>query len=425
MDNNFSSPDFNNLNQENLNGQQPTTGGRFAPPEEDNITIRTMESDLERVKSSGGNLPTDENLGNINFIPSGNQNPESASSFQAKEAEPYFEAPNINPSEVVGGVDFNQAPSDFNQAPSTNQMPNQVSNQEPLNTIPEDLSFSPINIPPAGGDINQPQEFISPEFPQQVKPKSSKSLILIAVAVILVAGGVLGYFVIWPKFAKPQQPVITPTTTSTTTTTTTTTLPPSPFISISSPYQKSSFEIKIIGSLVTQAIRNEALSQILPPSTFKVLIPIHNELLSNEEVMLSLIPSLPERLQPYLLARKYLVYSYYGEVNPSLGLIVEIGRENQEAVKNVFLAWEKGKILDDLSNFILVEKPSKIKCTFQEKELLGATVRFCDFGKKELGIGYAFFDDYLIISSSEESIQNAISHLQGTREPIYPSPVVK
>jgi len=76
-------------------------------------------------------------------------------------------------------------------------------------------------------------------------------------------------------------------------------------------------------------------------------------------VILSLIPNLPESLKPYLLGRKYLVYVYYGEVNPSLGLIIEIGQSSKEEVKGIFATWEKGKILTDLSNFWLIKTPKR------------------------------------------------------------------
>ena len=411
-DKNFS---FNNFNQE------PT----FSPSE--NINIRTMQSDLEKIKSEGGNIPTSEipPFQNQNFTlktppqmstpsTSGFLTPDSSfqggfnqtfqtptestigSSFH-KESETYFETPPISPTEV----------SSFQEMPS-----------------PENLSFSPYQTPPTPPTGETGQEFVSPEFHPQV-PKKSKLLLPLLLAGILVAVGVMGYFVVWPKLFKKPIPVTTTTislvTETVITTTTTTTLPPSPFVEISTPYEKAIIEIKVIGDIIVSNIRKEAMTNLGAVNTFKVIIPsVKRETLTTEEVALSLIPNLPERLRNILLKGKYLVYAYYGEVNPSLGLILEVNKEEREEAEAAFLSWEKGKIISDLSKFVLVDMPKKITCKFKESELLGARVRFCDFGSKEKGIGYAFFDTYLIISSSKESLQSAINHLQGSREVIYP-----
>ncbi len=391
-------PDFN-FSQSNNNFNQSSL---------ENTYIRTMQSDLEKLKEEGGNLPTGEIPSSFSQFPSQSfsQGPsqESSSSFSQsfsqKESETNFEIPPIQPTETAS----------IPEVPS-----------------PENLSFSPYQTPPPEGP--SPQEFVSSDFTPS-SPKKSKLLFPLILAVILVGVGVLGYFVIWPKISKKITPVVS-TTTSTIlttvettiapTTTTTTTLPPSPFVRISSPYEKAPVSIKIIGSLVVASLKKEVLESPSSLGTFKVLMPLAKDVLTTEEVVLSLIPNIPERLKNIVLDGKYLVYAYYGEVNPSLGLILEVDKENMEEAQNVFLSWEKGKIISDLSNFVLAEMPKKITCKFKESELVGAKVRFCDFGTKEKGIGYAFFDQYLVISSSLESLQSAINHLQGEREAIYPS----
>jgi len=403
---NFSFDDFN---------QEST----FSPSE--NINIRTMQSDLEKIKSEGGDIPTNNisfsqpqgsvfqkppssiseipSQGGFNQIPQSPTGSSLSSSFH-KESETYFETPPISPTEV----------------PFLQETPS-----------PENLSFSPYQTPPTPPTASAGQEFVSPEFNPQ-SPKKSKLLLPLLLAGVLVAVGVMGYFVIWPKLFKKPTLVTTTTTTllvteTVITTTTTTTLPPSPFIGISTPYEKAIVEIKVIGEIIASNIRKEATTNLSPVNTFKVIIPSVKGSLTTEEVVLSLIPNLPERLKSVLLKGKYLVYAYYGEVNPSLGLILEVNKEEREEAEAAFLSWEKGKIIGDLSKFVLVDMPKKITvttCKFKETEFLGAKIRFCDFGSKEKGIGYAFFDTYLIISSSKESLQSAINHLQGPREEIYP-----
>ncbi len=332
---------------------------RFSPPPS-NVFIRTSQSDLEKIKSEGGA---------ISGMP----------------------PPPITPSSV---------PS-MEQEPSMQPEP-AFSDSEP--------SFAPEA--PVGMS-----EFSTTEAEPSQK---NKLLPFIIIGVLIVAVVALGYFYLWPKFFEAK-PVVT-TTTTTTISTTTTTLAASPYPQVSGPFQKSLFNIEISGSDVVKAIKDSALSEMAAPGTFKILIPkVHNDPLTNEEVVLSLIPQLPTRLKPYMLARKYLVYAYYGEVNPSLGLMIDIGEESKEEVKSIFLAWEKKLgILDDLKDFFLVSIPKKTANDFKETTNAGAEIRYFTYSGEEAAITYAFYEGYLTITSSLESVNSAISHFQGVTEPIYP-----
>lgn len=341
---------------------------RFSPPPS-NVFIRTSQSDLEKIKSEGGvisGMPSSSPLSTP--IPS----MEQVSSIQGTQPEPSM-----------------QSEPAFSES-------------EP--------SFAPES--PAG---------IS-EFPTtEVGPvKKNKLLPFIIIGALIVLVVALGYFYLWPKFFEAK-PVVT-TTTTTIVSTTTTTLVASPYPQVSGPFQKSLFNIEISGSDIVKSIKDSAVSELASPGTFKILIPkVHNDALTNEEVVLSLIPKLPIRLQPYMLARKYLVYSYYGEVNPSLGLIIDIGEESKEEVKSIFLAWEKNfGILDDLKELFLISIPKKTAKDFNETTNAGAEIRYFTYSGEEAAVTYAFYDMYLIISSSLESVNSAISHLQGVTEPIYP-----
>ena len=341
---------------------------KFSPPPS-NVFIRTSQSDLEKIKSEGGAI-------------SGMPPP-----------PPPSPPPPVTPSSV---------PS-MGQEPSIQPEP-AFSESEP--------SFAPEA--PVG---------IS-EFPitEVEPPQKNKLLPFIIIGVLIVAVAALGYFYIWPKFFETKPIVTTTTTTTTTISTTTTTLAASPYPQISGPFQKSLFNIEISSSDIAKAIKDAAISEIAAPGIFKILIPkVHNDALTNEEVVLSLIPQLPTRLKPYMLARKYLVYSYYGTVNPSLGLIIDIGEESKEEVKSIFLAWEKRLgILNDLKDFFLVSIPKKTANDFKETTNAGAEIRSFTYSGEEAAITYAFSDQYLIMSSSLESVNSAISHLQGITEPIYP-----
>lgn len=330
---------------------------RFSPPPS-NVFIRTSESDLEKIKSEGGAVS--------GISPQPPQPSSPLSPTPPVQPEPAFSEPSITPEGLS---------SEITEFPSVEAQP----------------------------------------------PQKNKLLPFIIIGILIIAGSGLGYFYLWPKLFKPNAPVVV-TTTSTSVATTTTTLPSSPYPQVSGPFQKSLFDIGISGPNVVEAIKQSATSELGSPGTFKILIPkVHNDHLTNEEIVLSLIPQLPMRLKPYLLARKYLVYAYYGEVNPSLGLIIDIGEESKEEVKSIFLAWEKKLgILEDLKNLFLIEIPKRTDKNFKETTNAGAEIRYFTYSGEEAAITYAFYDKYLIMSSSLESVNSAISHLQGVTEPIYP-----
>ena len=348
---------------------------RFSPPPS-NVFIRTSQSDLEKIKSEGGA---------ISGMPPPPVTP------------PPVTPPPVSSMEQESSIQGVQAESDMQPEPA-------FSESEPSFTPEAPVGMSEFSITEA-----EP-------------PQKNKLLPFIIAGVLIVAVVVLGYFYIWPKFFEAKPVVTTTTTTTTISTTTTTTLAASPYPQVSGPFQKSLFNIEISGSDVVKAVKDSAISEMAVPGTFKILIPkVHNDALTNEEVVLSLIPQLPTRLKPYMLARKYLVYAYYGGVNPSLGLIIDIGEESKEEVKSIFLAWEKRLgILNDLKDFFLVSIPKKTVNDFKETTNAGAEIRYFTYSGEEAAITYAFSDKYLIMSSSLESVNSAISHLQGITEPIYP-----
>ena len=345
---------------------------RFSPPPS-NVFIRTSKSDLEKIKSEGGAI-------------SGMPPSPPPSSF-----------PPPPPSDAFAYV----PPTSIQPEPSMQPEP-AFSDSEPSFTPEEPVGMSEFSVTEA-----EP-------------PQKNKLLPFIIIGVLIIAVVVLGYFYLWPKFFQAK-PVVT-TTTSTSIPTTTTTLAASPYPQVSGPFQKSLFNVEISGADVIVSMKNAAISELASPGTFKILIPkVHNDPLTNEEVVLSLIPQLPMRLKPYMLARKYLTYSYYGEVNPSLGLIIDIGEESKEEVKSVFLAWEnKLGILNDLKEFFLISIPKKTANDFKETTNAGAEIRYFTYSGEEAAVAYAFYSQYLIMSSSLESVNSAISHLQGITEPIYP-----
>lgn len=364
--------------------QTPEPEQRFSPPPS-NVFIRTSQSDLEKIKSEGGM---------VSGMPS---------------ASPMPATPEPAP-EPAPAPDFSYNPP----APPASE--------------PEMAAAPEFNAPQPSPAFSGSEPSFAPEAPmgmadfQTSEPEGQKSKLWLwlIIAAVVIGVGVLGYFYVWPRFFEAR-----PAATSTTTTsigTTTTTLGASPYPQVSGPFQKALFNIQVSGADIAAGIQEAAVSESAPATTFKVLVPkVHNDALTNEEVVMALIPNLPVRLQPFMLARKYLVYAYYGEVNPSLGLVIDVGAENKEDVKSVFSSWEKNLgILSDLQNLFLISVPKKSSQSFKDATNAGAEIRYFEYAGEEAAIAYAFYENYLIMSSSLESVNSAISHLQGVTEPIYP-----
>jgi hypothetical protein len=347
------------------------------------------------------------------------------------------------------GQDFQQSPKQSQEQPLGQSFGQQGSEQK---SIPEETEqkFSPppsnVFIRTSESDLERIKSEggtvpgIEPDFSEpsissestgtdlegfsaaSAPPAKKNNLIpLLIIGILVIGGGLLAYFYLIPLLFD-REPTVVVTTTTTILTPTTTTLVSSPYPQISGPFQKSIFNVEVSGAQIVESIKSAALTELASPNTFKILVPkIHNDPLTNDEVVLSLIPSLPVRLHPYLLARKYLVYTYYGEVNPSLGLIIDIGEENTEDVKSIFLAWENNLgILNDLQELFLVNVPSKSAQEFQETTNAGTEIRYFNYTGEEAAISYAFSEQYLIMSSSLEAINSGISHLRGATEPINP-----
>ncbi|MGC8651152.1 MAG: hypothetical protein ACP5RX_00810 [Minisyncoccia bacterium] len=366
----YNTPTFGNPLNPNPIAPEPSLSHqeeqKFAPPSP-NVFIRTSDSDLEKMKDAGG-----------------------AASNWPPSNQPVF------------------SPSSPLEQPAS-----------PVNPIPSNPSFNEPIVNP-----NVMSDFTNFTQPPSSK-KNNKIIPLLIIVGIIILGAVFGYLFLWPKlFGAKKNPVSTTTTTLSAVVapiTTNTTLPPSPYPQVSGPYQKTPVNITLSGSLVLSVIKNTATSSMQPAQTFSILmLKYHDYLLSGDEIINSLIPTLPDNLKPYLLGRKYLLYTYYGEVNPSLGLVIDIGQENVTDVQAAFANWEKGKILSNLSNFWLIKVPKTAARSFKEATTPGATVRYFAYSGKEAAITYGFFNNYLIISSSLESVNSAISHLQGATELIYP-----
>ncbi|MFA5230031.1 MAG: hypothetical protein WC422_01050 [Candidatus Paceibacterota bacterium] len=146
-------------------------------------------------------------------------------------------------------------------------------------------------------------------------------------------------FIIKPRMLSPKVAFNpTPNTSLLSPATTVTTTKPSPFIMIKSGFQTNNLDIDISKSpeIVTQ-IKTEA-NNILPPGGLKVIVPkIKNQFLTSLEIVSAFVDNIPPSLINNL-NEKYLIYSFYGEVHPALGIVLTVNNNMLDQIKADFLS---------------------------------------------------------------------------------------
>lgn len=465
--NNFNMNDLNSQNnsmpQDQNNLQSNPVDPNFLP-KDSNVYIRTMNADLNNLKNQGGEtLPYVENpVSASNF---GNLETQNTPSFTMPEAPKPAEIPPVEMPKMpeamptfempVAPVEMPKAPEmpsvevpvnnsfsapaqevpSFGAQVNLNENPNTLNDIKEkinaLNETPEVKMENPginnlsANLDGGLNNLITPEEFTpmsNVDINGGEPPKKNKTILIIGVVSIL-AFVLLFVFVIRPKMLSPKvslknvntpDALMQPTVPETVTTT-----KPSPFMMLKGGFQLDNVDIDISKSpeIVSQ-IKEEA-NNLLSPNSFKVIISkVKNQYLTSQEILNAFVDNAPVSLANNL-DEKYLVYSFYGEVHPALGLVFKVKPEAVEQIKTEFKAWETNRnIIKNTMDIWLFSPKTPTTKTFKDAESLGATIRHFDYPGKEASLAYAFFENNVIISTSLESINSAINYLQNGDTPI-------
>lgn len=424
----------------NLNPQDVSNpaGNQIDPnflPKDSNVYIRTMNTDLNNLKNNGGEaLPYVENpINNNGFVPPVVENinpintnqPISTPNINVEMPVPNIETPNLSNLNTV--VEPIQAP--IEPAPTTIDSIKEKINQ--LNIAPEPKPV-PTNVNNLSSHLNgnlndliMPEEF-SPIASVEQTPSNGKGknkiIILLAILIVAIILVLLFMFVIRPKMLTPnvsiktkQNNLLSPATSITTVTTT----KPSPFLALNTGFQLNNLNIDISKSPeIVNQIKTEANS-LLSPGEFKVITPkIKDQYMSSSEILNAFIDNAPLSLVNNL-NEKYLIYSFYGEVHPALGLVFQINNNAIEEVKTDFMSWESNRniIKNTLDVWLFSPKTTSTKI-FKEREYLGTNIRHFDYPGQEASFVYGFFQNYIIITTSNESMNAAIGYIQNGNTPV-------
>lgn len=348
-----------NLNPQDLSGQQNSQVDPSFLPKDSNVYIRTMNTDLSNLKNQGGEaLPYVETPSSIPNMPVAEVPPAPIPTPEVMPT-PVMTMPISNITEqiiapvVEKPVETNPVMPVMEPPASTldtlkqkmNELNPSVENIPQNNPTPE-VNFGINNLSSnLNSDFNNliaPEEFspMANVDPNEAAPKGKNKLMILVALLGLVILVVTVIFVIRPKAAAPkinlmpnnENVLVPPTTVSMAPVT-----KPSPFIPVKNAFQVADMSIDISKSVeIVNQIKDEA-KNLLAPNEFKIITPkIKNVYLTSTEVVSAFADNAPQSLMDNLL-EKYLVYTFYGEVHPALGIVVQVKPESVDQVKTDFL----------------------------------------------------------------------------------------
>ena len=105
------------------------------------------------------------------------------------------------------------------------------------------------------------------------------------------------------------------------------------------------------------------------------------------------------------------LFLYSQEEGNRLGMVVKIS--NQEGLADLIKLWE-GEMEENFQGLfeLLGKSEPALSSRFKDAKYQGVSFRFQTFSRKDLGIVYAIFDDYFILTTSWKSMEKAIDKLK-------------
>jgi hypothetical protein len=369
--------DPNSQNNQNLNNQPNSQVDPNFLPKDSNVYIRTMKTDLNNLKEKGGeNLPYIEKPANVNDFSNTLQNGQNNTPVNLQESDAITNE-NKKDDNIFGNQDFNTPTPDQNpQMPETpnvkqpeNTEQNVFDNQQfgvpgnenagSVNNIKDkikELNTNPNAKPidsrpgnwsedPSNQDLSNlitPEEFnpMSNININESQPKKKNKLTLIISLLIVIIGIVLLFvFVIRPRMISPNVSLKTTSggdMLSNSPTSAPVTTKASPFIALKNGFQLNNLNIDISKSPeIVDQIKKEG-GNLLPPGTFKVIVPkIKDQYLNSTDISRAFIDNAPLSFTNNL-ENKYIIYGFYGEIHPSLGIVFQVKNDSIEQIKAEF-----------------------------------------------------------------------------------------
>ncbi|MDP2926897.1 MAG: hypothetical protein Q8N65_02045 [bacterium] len=292
--------------------------------------------------------------------------------------------------------------------------------------IPKGLGIKEETIPKPP---TKKAEWEEPLLPKAKRP-SSLEKILVRIIIVLFS---LGFFLLitfgyWffiikrksPEASPPPSAVATPSPPSEVegpSPSAVGVIPPIPILAVK--------EIKILRITPEKDFKNllsESLANVLPsgssPEFFELIPQKNDQFLNLQDVLDEVGIKSPEGFRELVSGKAddfdFFLYSK-GAGEQRLGFVVKLGNDEiapggvKERTTEMLKAWEKTMESDwvNFSRILGQEKPS-LTSVFKQTSYSGAFFRCLSFQERNLGICWSVLDNYLIITSSGESIIKTI-----------------
>ncbi len=414
----------------------------------ENITIRTMQSDLARLKEISKRKPTEilkglpNKMSEVNlkeelndFYPkkplkktTGEKIKKSSSflSFHKKTAPP-AQLPAEKSEKELGNIQ---------QQPSAKISFNGEKKKQGINITEKkdkNVKFSipdqPLKKKKGNITISNTISGVNAANGLEKKPKAKKKgkkiILIVVLIIILICAGLVFYnfFILQnkndeitspteeikepsgeklesiipkipfiPNFLKPEIPTI------------------QPFISIKEIF---SFEVsfdKEFDLITVLSNYLETLEEI--PETALVEINDGDKKVDLEKLFQKINIKIPEEITDNLSKNNYALIFFNLENENRLAIVAEINNGNIEKIKKNISQWET-TMIDDLELlFLKTEIGFPSTANFQENTYKGIKIRYMNFSKPNITIDYAFVNDKLILATSKKSIYKIIDILK-------------
>ncbi|OGY64000.1 MAG: hypothetical protein A3B92_04185 [Candidatus Harrisonbacteria bacterium RIFCSPHIGHO2_02_FULL_42_16] len=336
------------------------------PPPPPEITVRTMKSDMDALKQTGGANPSPKPFA----LPELTEKIPSPKPYSPLPPPPLpsVATPKMMPTETEKTEKFEQ--------------------EKPTVTIAEE----------GGGWIKK---------------------IAVWSGILLVAAGIgfFGYFVLFPKLfptQSPPPPIVTlPETTETSIATAPETMPEETLPAVN-PHQSFLFAsdtiaqkdlIKVDLLSLVGAFKEEAEKNLPNGSLSEIIFNNSNGQIPSSAVLSSLLPEFSAEKIKDIFEDDFTAALYYDE-NGAWPLYIFKINFNSSIVEaqNEIRALETSKNLSNL----FVESPGAATSDFKNGQANGTATRYKTFSQKSAALNYSWLDDKLIISASYDGIKKVL-----------------
>lgn len=388
----------------------PSEKPKAPPPPPPEISIRTMKSDLESLKQTGGISPTPKT-----FVP-----PELEKVMQEEKpkAPPAPAAPPPPSLPPIPPPSPRPAPPPPASAPAAPLPPR----------VPMAEKMPPPRITPAEFEQPAKEEMAKPQKKSTIVEEEAESkfnlrklLIWSGALVIVIGVGLIGYFYVFPLLFPVQTPPPPPALT--TPTPTEPALPPEPEVPetpappfrthvslLSSPTSASNVQLAAVNlSSLLSALQLEAQKPQPAGSLVEIILSDANGQVSSSGALASWLPDRAETLQN-IFEEDFTTALYYDNdgVWPIYIFNLSLDSSPVEAKTATMMLESSGA----LTNLFAFPPGNANAAGFRDGQANGLSTRYLTYSQRGAALNLAWSGDRFIISTSYNGLKQALTNLR-------------